>query len=89
MFNPASMMPGAAPPKAEVKPQDVGFDVPAVNENVLHSMNKVCCHQLTIIHDMKSFCYIFSVPRIIIPTSGYYVKAADRPTRLACHHTTL
>ena len=41
MINPQALLPGAAPPKAEPVNQAIGFDIPAENTNVLHSVNKV------------------------------------------------
>ena len=39
-FNPASMLPGAAPPVKEPEPIEIGFDVPA-EAKTLSSANKV------------------------------------------------
>ena len=39
-FNPAAMLPGAAPPVKEPEPVEIGFDVPA-EAKTLASANKV------------------------------------------------
>ena len=43
-FNPAAMLPGAAPPTKEPEPISIGFDVPA-EARTLQSANKVTIEQ--------------------------------------------